>query len=120
MKPVSGATGQAAEDAALSFLKAQGLRLVKRNFRCRAGEIDLIMRDGAGLVFVEVRYRRQSRFGSALESVTTAKRTKLAAAAKWYLQGADAGSPCRFDVVGISGEKADRIDWIRDAFQTEP
>lgn len=119
MTPRAGATGRAAEDAATRFLQDQGLTLVERNFRCRRGEIDLIMRDGASLVFVEVRYRRHSKFGSALESVTATKQARVVAAARWYLQGSPNAAPCRFDVVGITGEGQSRIDWVRNAFQTE-
>ena len=60
----------------------RGLAIVGRNFRTRAGEIDLIARDGATLVFVEVRMRRSQRFGGALESITAAKRARLVMAAK--------------------------------------
>ena len=63
----------------------RGLAIVGRNFRTRAGEIDLIARDGATLVFVEVRMRRSQRFGGALESITAAKRARIVAAANGYL-----------------------------------
>ena len=79
------ATGRAAEDRALKELSAAGLRLVARNFRCRLGEIDLVMREGDTLVFVEVRQRRSARFGDAAESVTAAKQRKLQAAAALFV-----------------------------------
>ena len=69
--------GALAEAAAAEFLAGRGLRLLERNYRCRFGEIDLIMSDGRTLVFVEVRYRRNKSFGGALESITVAKREKL-------------------------------------------
>lgn len=113
------ALGTAAEDLALHYLEAQGLTLVMRNFRCRTGELDLIMRDGGSLVFVEVRSRRYSRYGTPAESVTRAKQQKLLRAAAFYLQCQHLDLPCRFDVVAIlrpAGAEP-HIEWIRDAFQ---
>ncbi len=112
------AQGAAAEELALRYLEAQGLTLVMRNFRCRTGELDLIMRDGGSLVFVEVRSRRYVRYGTPAESVTRAKQQKLLRAATFYLQRQRLDLPCRFDVVAIlrpGGEP--HIEWIRDAFQ---
>ena len=112
------AQGTAAEDLALHYLEARGLVLVTRNFRCRTGELDLIMRDGEQLVFVEVRSRRNSRYGTPAESVTRTKQQRLLRAAAFYLQRQHLDLPCRFDVVAIlqpDGEP--RIEWIRDAFQ---
>lgn len=110
-------TGKAAEDRALQFLAKRGLRLVARNFSIRQGEIDLVMRDGCGLVFVEVRYRSQTGFGSALESVDRRKQGRLLKAAEAFLlQHAEcAGLPCRFDVVGMGPDQG-KIEWIQDAF----
>lgn len=112
------ALGTAAEDLALCYLEAQGLTLVMRNFRCRAGELDLIMREGENLVFVEVRSRRYTRYGTPAESVTHTKQQKLLRAAAFYLQRQRLDPPCRFDVVAIlrSGGEPN-IEWIRDAFQ---
>lgn len=111
-------SGRWAEDAAAAYLTGQGLRLRERNFRCRLGEIDLIMTDGAQLVFVEVRYRRSGRYGAGFETVTRAKRRRLMAAARAYLarhRGADAF--CRFDVVSVAKPNyAAEFVWIRDAF----
>ena len=70
--------GEMAEQVAAEFLAGRGLKLIERNYRCRFGEIDLIMRHGPTLVFVEVRYRRNDSFGGAVESITAAKREKLA------------------------------------------
>ena len=67
--------GAEAEDLACAWLQARGLRLLERNYRSRRGEIDLIMQDGEQLVFVEVRYRASNRYGSAAESITSAKQT---------------------------------------------
>jgi putative endonuclease len=113
--------GQQAEQLACRYLQAQGLRLAQRNYRCRLGEIDLVMEDSESLIFVEVRYRRNGRFGSAIDSVTSTKQARLIAAAQHYLQqtkGAQ-NKPCRFDVVGITLEQVgvNSITWLRDAFR---
>jgi len=106
--------GQTAEARAAAFLQARGLKLLARNWRCRFGEIDLIMRDGATLVFIEVRLRSRNDFGGAAASVTPAKQRKLLAAARQYLATLKTPPPCRFDVVALSGD--DAPDWIRNAF----
>jgi putative endonuclease len=107
--------GQDAERQAEAFLESRGLSRVARNWRCRFGEIDLVMRDGATLVFVEVRLRSRSDFGGAAASVTAAKQKKLLAAARQYLSSLRATPPCRFDVVALSGPGRDP-EWIRNAF----
>ena len=107
--------GESAEERALGWLTGRGLRLVERNFRCKSGEIDLIMQDGETLVFVEVRYRSHAGFGSAVESVTPAKQKKLQRAAAAYLQRRKEVPPCRFDIIGF--DAAGRIDWLQNAFQ---
>lgn len=108
------ATGQRAEDAAHALLSASGLAEVCRNYRCRGGEIDLVMRDGDCLVFVEVRFRRDRGFGGALSSIDTRKRQRLILAAEHYLARDGWRGPCRFDVVAYDGDGAET--WIRDAF----
>ncbi len=113
-------TGNHAETAACNYLQRQGLKLVERNYLCKRGEIDLIMRDGQNTVFVEVRYRRNDRFGSSAESVDWRKQSKLLATAEHYLQQHPkaAQSACRFDVVALTTENAQqKIHWIEDAFQ---
>ncbi|TCJ16078.1 YraN family protein [Parasulfuritortus cantonensis] len=107
------AAGKAAEDAAADYLLRQGLRPVARNWRCRGGEIDLIMRDGDVLVFVEVRARKDARFGGAAASITATKQARLLHAARLYLAGLGAPPPCRFDAVLFEG---DRLVWLKDAF----
>ena len=116
-RPTTTSTGSQAETHACRFLERKGLRLVERNYRCRRGEIDLIMRDGEYLVFVEVRYRGSRGFGGGAESVTGAKQRRLVAAAGHYLQTAHAGRepPCRFDVVAVSRQT--EPDWITNAFE---
>ena len=115
--------GKIAEDIASGFLIKQGLALITRNYRCARGEIDLIMRDDIYVVFVEVRYRKNNKFGSGAETVDFRKQRKLASAAAHYLQRipALAKLPCRFDVISISpGNNAPQIQWIKDAFQPSP
>lgn len=107
--------GEGAEALACDYLRAQGLVITGRNYRCRFGEIDVVARDGKTLVFVEVRRRRSEAFGGAAASITAAKRSRLIATAGHYLSRLRESPPCRFDVLLIHGEPA-RIDWIRDAF----
>src|SRR5262249_14364546 len=106
--------GSAAEDIAARFLAARGLSIVARNFRCRLGEIDVIAADGDTLVFVEVRLRRQSRFGDAADSSTAVKERKLVAAAEFYLSRLARTPRCRFDAVLLDALDAPRIEWRRD------
>jgi putative endonuclease len=109
------AIGAAAEDRAVAFLAQQGLKLVARNFRCRGGEIDLIMRDGGSLVFVEVRARARNDFGGAAASITAAKQARIILAARHYLAQHRVDAPCRFDAVLI---QAGQLQWLRAAFET--
>jgi len=107
--------GQSAESHAEAFLKTQGLTLLTRNWRCRFGEIDLVMQDGTTTVFVEVRLRSRSDFGGAAASVTPAKQKKLLAAARQYLSTLKTLPPCRFDVVALTSSAPP--EWIRNAFE---
>ena len=108
------AIGNTAEDLVLRYLTDHGLQLVARNYSCRAGEIDLVMQDGAQLVFVEVRYRKRTDYGTALESVTPAKQRRLIITAQHYLQRLGSTPACRFDVVGMGQDR--KIHWIKNAF----
>jgi len=114
--------GRAAEDLAAAHLAGQGLHILARNYRVAGGEIDLIARHGAELVFVEVRSRRSAAFGSAAESVTPSKRRRLLLAAQHYLAtlGQRTPPPCRFDVISITGTlDAQHLEWLRDAFSND-
>ncbi|MGD8407043.1 MAG: YraN family protein [Thiohalophilus sp.] len=114
--------GSRAEQLARRFLEQQGLRFKQANFRCKRGEIDLIMLDGETLVFVEVRYRSNSRFGSAAESVDRHKQRKLVTTALFYLQSKPelAQQASRFDVIAISGDSGSpQIDWHSNAIQIQ-
>ena len=104
--------GDAGEEAALAHLQRHGLTLLERNFRCRSGELDLIMRDGAGVVFVEVRKRAGSAFGGAADSIGPAKQARLVAAAHTWLQRYRTPPACRFDVIAIDG---DALTWLKNA-----
>ena len=106
--------GAGAEELALQFLLARGLRLKARNYACRMGEIDLILEHGEALVFVEVRQRRNRTFGGAAGSITARKRERILATARHYLADRGRFPVCRFDAVLVDGEG--RIEWIRDAF----
>jgi len=127
--------GREAENCALRYLKRQGLRLIDRNFRCRQGEIDLIMCDRRSLIFVEVRTRSHLKYGDAIESVSYAKQQRLLRAAYIYVRyrfshrASSVGLPslpiCRFDIVAVSAD-ADRLwgrglrctAWVEGAFSS--
>ena len=107
------------ELAARRHLEAAGLRLIAPNQRYRLGELDLVMRDGEVVVFVEVRYRRNAGFGGSAPSVDAKKQRKLVLAAQCFLaEHADlARHPCRFDVIAVDGSAdAPHFEWIRNAF----
>lgn len=108
--------GAQSEQRARDYLVAQGLAEVARNYRCRFGELDLIMRDRNDLVIVEVRYRRSDTYGSALESITARKQSRIIAATHCYLAANPHPAAIRFDVVALSGDN--RLQWIKNAFQT--
>ncbi len=112
--------GREAEQSACEFLQAQGLTLLEHNFRVRGGEIDLIMSDGAVVVFVEVRARQHDGFMHPAESITARKRQRLIHAGTRYLQrtGGLHTTRARFDVVCITGAGAGRkLEWIKRAFE---
>lgn len=106
--------GARAEDLCAELLRASGMRLLARNWRCRLGEIDLIAEEDGTVVFAEVRQRSSGGFGGAAESITGAKRDRLLAAARLYLSGRP-NAHCRFDVFLVEGDPR-QVRWIRDAF----
>lgn len=106
--------GQQGEDDALFYLQQQGLQLIERNFRCKGGEIDLLMQDKKTLVFVEVRKRARDNYGGAAASVTMSKQQRLIVAAQFYLQRYTMPPPCRFDVVAIDDGN---ISWLKNAIE---
>jgi len=106
--------GQLWEQQALAHLERHGLTLVEANFSCKGGEIDLIMRDGQALVFVEVRQRANRQHGGAAASITPAKIRRLVRAAQLYLLRFQRPPACRFDVVAID---AGILTWLRNAIE---
>jgi putative endonuclease len=107
--------GGSYEQMAADFLSRHGYRILERNFRCRIGEIDIVARDGACLVFVEVKYRSSLRFGGPMAAVNLKKQRTISRVASFYLASHHLGfdTPCRFDVVGIL---PDRITVEKNAF----
>lgn len=112
--------GDRAERHAQAWLKKQGLKTLASNYRCRLGEVDLVMQDGATLVFVEVRWRRHQQYGGPLASVDTRKQRRLTQAARHFLgrHPQQAQRPCRFDVLGLrpGADEAIHYEWIQNAF----
>lgn len=111
---LQGDIGQRYERDAEAFLLAQGLTLVARNWRCRMGEIDLILREGETLVFVEVRKRDSARFGGAAASIGSQKQARLRSAIALYLSGLGRTPVCRVDAVLF--DHAGRATWLRNIF----
>lgn len=107
--------GTTQEERAAEFLEQKGMQIIARNYRIRSGEIDLIGTDGAYLVFVEVKYRADERMGSPLEAVDARKQQTIIRTARHFMMrfGYSQDTPCRFDVVGITGDK---IEHIKNAF----
>ena len=113
-------TGDNAERIAERFLIKRGLILIARNYRCRFGEIDLVMQECETLVFVEVRLRRTHKgndFGGPAASITPAKQARIIAAAQHYLSGLKQLPPCRFDAVLMNSLAAGDVEWLSNAFE---
>ena len=113
--------GNAAEALASAHLEQAGLRILLRNYRVRGGEIDCIALDGQTLVFVEVRLRRNARFGGAAASIDHRKQQRIIHAAHCYLlrYPRQAERPCRFDCILLDSLDANQLEWIKDAFQAD-
>jgi putative endonuclease len=113
-------TGDCAERIAERFLIKRGLTLIARNYRCRFGEIDLVMQEREALVFVEVRLRRTHKgndFGGPAASITPVKQARIIAAAQHYLSGMKQLPPCRFDAVLMNSLAVDDVEWLPNAFE---
>lgn len=108
--------GAQAEQWAAQYLQQQGLKLIAQNYRSRFGEIDLIMRDGAALVFIEVRLRRNADFGGAAASIDAHKQQRIIRTAQQYLAGLAHTPPCRFDAVLLDDVQGHNMQWLRNAF----
>jgi putative endonuclease len=122
MRPSTAETGAHAERLAEHFLETRGLRVVARNFRTRAGELDLVMLEGQQLVVVEIRYRARAALIDPAVTVTVTKRRRLLFAAARFLQQRPhfRDHSLRFDVMALSGPlDAVRCDWIRGAFTAD-
>ena len=107
------------ETFACDRLKQKGCRIVAVNFECKLGEIDIIAEDDTTLVFVEVRYRKQNKFGGAIESVDFKKQSKIIKTAQFYLQQHQLTNKvaCRFDVIALEGDPQRlAFNWIKSAF----
>ena len=115
------ATGQAAERLARGHLEQHGLDFCACNYRCRLGEIDLVMQQQQTLVFVEVRYRQHQQYGGAIQSITPTKQQHLIAAAHHYLQAHYVGNnwpACRFDLVAIGPRLTSlHLRWLQNILQ---
>jgi len=116
LRPLHLIRGDRSEQLACNYLEKQGLQLIDKNFRCKYGEIDLIMQDQKTLVIVEVRFRKSNQYGGALESITTKKQSRIIATTQHYLLTNKIKSLIRFDVIGMSSDTD--INWIKNAFQT--
>lgn len=111
--------GAELEALACKYLHQNGCKIITTNFLCKLGEIDIIAEDKNTLVFIEVRYRKQSGFGGALESVGAKKRQRIIKTASYYLQQNKLTNKrqCRFDVFAIEGNlQRMQYNWIKDAF----
>jgi len=112
--------GITTEQFAKHYLLKQGLLFVEQNIHCRQGEIDLIMRDGETLVFVEVKYRRNNHFGGAISAVSIAKQKKIRHCATFYLHKMNINeynTLCRFDVIALEGDiNKPQLTWLKNAF----
>jgi len=111
--------GRLAEQRAAAYLQDRGLELIRRNYHAPCGEIDLIMRDGAILVFIEVRHRKNESFCRAEETIDHGKQQRLRATAEHYLQqhAGHGNHDCRFDVLTLTGSiEHERCLWVTNAF----
>lgn len=105
--------GIAGENAALAFLQSQGCTLLARNWHCAYGEIDLIVKNGNMILFVEVKYRKNGRFGGAAYSISPSKLLKLQRSVEYYLQQHGmTNRPCRLDAVLIEGSSPPQ--WVQN------
>ena len=107
--------GNLAENTAATFLQQQGLILVEKNYRCKYGEIDLIMHEGNTLVFIEVRLRSSEKFGGAALSINQSKQKKLSRTAEQYLQ-LHGDCICRFDAILMQTTDINSVEWVKNAF----
>ncbi len=116
-QPNTRAQGRLGEDAAVAWLERHGYRITERNVTNRAGEIDVVARDGDTLCFIEIKARSSRTYGLAIEAISRKKQRRLARAAAFYLLVHPTDSPCRFDVIGLDlGSDGWSYTLIQDAF----
>ncbi len=119
-KNTSHARGKITEAYAENYLIGHGLVVIDRNVHCRQGEIDLVMRDDDTFVFVEVKYRKNNHFGSAIEAVSLAKQNKIRHCVAFFFHKANLNeynTPCRFDVIALEGNiNQPQVTWLKNAF----
>lgn len=119
-KPSTRFTGDITEAFAASYLAKQGLIFEEKNQYSRMGEIDIIMKDGDTLVFIEVKYRASNSFGGAISAISVQKQQKIRKTATFYLQQCglnEYNTSCRFDVVALQGNiNNPEITWLKNAF----
>lgn len=109
--------GRLAEMHALQYLQQQGLRWLASNYRCKLGELDLLLWEGNTLVVVEVRYRKNDHYGGAAASITDQKQQRIIKATQHYVIMHNLNQVAvRFDVVALTAGKP--LEWIKNAFQT--
>lgn len=111
-------SGVQAERWAAHYLQQQGLKLVVQNYRSRSGEIDLIMKDGEALVFVEVRLRSNPNFGGAAASIDRRKQQRIIHTAQHYLATLAVLPACRFDALLLEDPQGLNVQWLKNAFGT--
>ncbi len=114
--------GNYVEEQTCRWLSARDVTILKRNFRCRAGEIDIIGRHQGSIAFIEVRFRRSNQYGGAAASVDARKQQKLIRAAQFYISSRCAAhnAACRFDVVAVTDNNGELdFDWHQAAFSLD-
>ena len=119
MKITTRKSGKRAEDIAANYLKKQNVKIINRNFHSRFGEIDLIGLEKETLVFIEVRYRKNKNYLSAIETIDRHKCKKIIITSEVYLNKRKKyqSYQCRFDVITITGDISEPvIEWIKSAF----
>jgi len=115
LRPSHLVRGERSEQLAYNYLLKQGLQLIEKNFQCRFGELDLIMKEKDTLVIVEVRYRKSNKYGGAAESISKKKQSRIIATTQYYLSCNKMDCPVRFDAMAMSSDTD--INWIKNAFQ---
>ncbi len=101
------------ENSACAYLKAQGIKIIKRNYRCKLGEIDIIGKEGNCVIFFEVKYRKSDAYGYSVSAVDYKKQKRICKCASYFCMQNPWINEIRYDVIGVTDTK---IDWVRNAF----